>query len=237
MAKYYAVRVGRIPGVYTDWNSCQDQVKGYSGAEFKSFTSEAEALAFVGNEEVKKEASEDFDISVYDCPVIFVDGSFNNDTQQYAGGFVVVSNPKDAEHTTLMFNGYGDNPDYISSRNVAGEVLASKAAMLYALNQDYSKVVIFHDYEGIAKWCNREWKANKPMTQEYKALYDFVSESMGVEFVHVKGHSNNYYNDLVDALAKDALGIPLEKKSFEDIIKDHLTFTDVKTFDSGEIDR
>lgn len=34
---YYAVRVGRIPGIYRSWNECQSHTKGYSNAEFKRF--------------------------------------------------------------------------------------------------------------------------------------------------------------------------------------------------------
>ena len=33
--KYYAVRKGRIPGIYRTWSECQKQVTGYPGAVFK----------------------------------------------------------------------------------------------------------------------------------------------------------------------------------------------------------
>lgn len=42
----YAVAKGRETGVYTSWPECQNQVNGYKGAVFKSFTSRAEAEAF-----------------------------------------------------------------------------------------------------------------------------------------------------------------------------------------------
>lgn len=45
--KYYAVRQGRVPGVYTTWADCEKQVKGFGGAIYKSFSTEAEARAFV----------------------------------------------------------------------------------------------------------------------------------------------------------------------------------------------
>lgn len=45
--KYYAVRQGRVPGVYTTWADCEKQVKGFGGAIYKSFPTEAEARAFV----------------------------------------------------------------------------------------------------------------------------------------------------------------------------------------------
>ena len=45
--KFYAVRNGRVPGVYMTWADCEKQVKGFGGAIYKSFSTEAEARAFV----------------------------------------------------------------------------------------------------------------------------------------------------------------------------------------------
>ena len=45
--KFYAVRNGRVPGVYMTWADCEKQVKGFGGAIYKSFPTEAEARAFV----------------------------------------------------------------------------------------------------------------------------------------------------------------------------------------------
>jgi ribonuclease HI len=36
-AKYYVVWRGRTPGVYSSWPECERQVKGFIGAEYKSF--------------------------------------------------------------------------------------------------------------------------------------------------------------------------------------------------------
>jgi ribonuclease HI len=41
--KYYVVWKGRRSGVFTSWEACSAQVKGYVGAEFKSFDSLAAA--------------------------------------------------------------------------------------------------------------------------------------------------------------------------------------------------
>lgn len=49
--KYYAVRKGYNPGIYTTWKECLGQVTGFKGAIFKSFTSEADAKSFMeGND-------------------------------------------------------------------------------------------------------------------------------------------------------------------------------------------
>lgn len=34
-ARYYAVRAGRIPGVYTTWEECQQMINGFAGAQCK----------------------------------------------------------------------------------------------------------------------------------------------------------------------------------------------------------
>ncbi len=45
--KYYAVRRGRIPGIYRTWDSCEKQVEGFSGCEYKSFKTEEGAQQYV----------------------------------------------------------------------------------------------------------------------------------------------------------------------------------------------
>lgn len=47
MAKYYGVKQGHQPGVYTSWVECESQVKGYKGAQYKSFKSEEDAKMYV----------------------------------------------------------------------------------------------------------------------------------------------------------------------------------------------
>jgi len=42
-AKYYVVWKGRKTGVFSSWKECEAQVKGFTGAQYKSFTSRAAA--------------------------------------------------------------------------------------------------------------------------------------------------------------------------------------------------
>ena len=45
MAKnnYYAVRVGKTPGIYKTWEECKAQVIGYKGAIYKGFAEKQDA--------------------------------------------------------------------------------------------------------------------------------------------------------------------------------------------------
>jgi ribonuclease HI len=56
--KYYVVWKGRKPGIFTSWAECEKQVKGFTGARFKSFPTieEAEA-AFKGETSTKTAVS------------------------------------------------------------------------------------------------------------------------------------------------------------------------------------
>ena len=54
---------------------------------------------------------------------------------------------------------------------------------------------------------NGLWKTNNPLTARYKEVIAEKRKAIEIEFHKVKGHSNNKYNDIVDALAKAAVGI------------------------------
>ena len=57
--KYYAVRAGRTPGIYTSWDACKAQVDGFANASFKSFPTKEEAEAFLGNNTKENKIEDD----------------------------------------------------------------------------------------------------------------------------------------------------------------------------------
>ena len=96
---------------------------------------------------------------------------------------------------------------YHIHRNVAGEVKASELAIKRAIADKKDQVIIYHDYQGIASWAQGDWKTNNDLTKSYKAFIDEAKKSIKIDFVKVKGHSNDKYNDKADLLAKEAAGI------------------------------
>ncbi|MED6164781.1 hypothetical protein PIB30_093460, partial [Stylosanthes scabra] len=46
-SKYYAVRVGKIPGIYRSWEEVDELVTGFPGAQHKSFWTYEEAVAYM----------------------------------------------------------------------------------------------------------------------------------------------------------------------------------------------
>ena len=194
--KFYAVKEGRNIGIFESWIDGKKQVDGYSGAKYKSFKSRKEAMEYLDS--TKGACANDADeITAY------VDGSYNIATNEFSYGVVIL---KENEVIT-KFNGRMDDKNLASMRNVAGEIKGAEAAMKYALENGYKSIAIYHDYEGIARWCLGEWKANKDGTKAYKAYFDSIKKYINIRFVKVKGHSNDRYNDMADILAKEALGL------------------------------
>lgn len=216
--KYYAVKVGKVPGIYSSWKECEEQIKGYPKAEYKGFSTLPEAEAFLGekpekNLSMKKEntppASNLNKERRIEDPLernilkAYVDGSFNKDRMEYSCGVVLIFNGKE-----LHFSKKGSRKELAEMRNVAGELLGAQYAMAFALKNlgKFKELWVYHDYEGIAKWCTGEWKAKQEGTMKYRDYYlEKIADRFPVRFMKVRAHSGDKYNDLADQLAKEAL--------------------------------
>lgn len=137
-----------------------------------------------------------------DSAIAYVDGSYDVKSQRFSYGVVMFTSEEET-HISRAFS----NPELALMRNVAGEIMGAGEAMKRARKGNIKHLTIYHDYEGIAKWCTGEWKTNKKWTKKYKAFYDEISKDVEINFVKVTGHSGNRYNEMADRLAKEALGI------------------------------
>lgn len=194
MAKYYAVKKGRQTGIFSTWEECQTMVNGFKGAQYKSFASMQEAENYLNDETP---------VFVEGGLIAYVDGSYNQKTREYGYGCVLI----DGQQVILKVNGKGSHPDYVGMRNVAGEIAGAHQAICYAIEHHYPMICIYYDYEGIEKWANHIWKANKAGTKAYQ---DFIQESrqkIDIYFMKVLAHSGDLYNEMADQLAKKAVGI------------------------------
>lgn len=195
--KYYAVKKGLIPGIYFTWDDCKKNIDGFPGAVYKGFQTIEEAEAFINDGQKEAEA-----VSTADKVIAYVDGSYNIATKEYSYGAVIFHNGAE-----LHFSQKFDDPMMAAMRNVAGEIEGSMCAMNYCLDHGVDNLDIYFDYEGIEKWCTGAWKANKEGTIAYRDFYRQASEKIKIQFIKVKGHSGDKYNELADKLAKQAAGV------------------------------
>lgn len=196
--KYYAVRVGKTPGIYLTWDDCKAMVDGYPGAKYKSFGTIGEAEAFLEGIEFVHESK----VAPVEGAYAFVDGSYNVATGTYGyGGFLIADGEKH------ILQGAGDEEEMASMRNVAGEILGSMAAIEKALELGIKELVIYYDYMGIEMWATGGWKRNKSGTIAYYEFMQRIKSQIAITFTKVKGHSGIEGNEEADRLAKEAVGI------------------------------
>lgn len=190
--KYYAVKKGYNIGIFHTWEECKAQVNGFSGPIYKSFESLTDAENFIND--IKKE-----NITKSEA-IAYVDGSYRNDTKEFSYGVVFIFENKEEHFREKFFD-----EELSQMRNVSGEIFGSMKAMEYAKSKNIKTIDIYFDYEGIEKWALGYWQANKNGTKAYKNFYNEIKKSLAVNFIKVKGHSGDKYNDLADKLAKEAL--------------------------------
>lgn len=192
--KYYAVKNGRKNGIYYTWEECKKQVEKFSNCEYKSFETLQEANEYLGIKQNKNQQNNN-------TVKAYVDGSYENSTKSYGFGVVILKDDEIIDE----FSKKGNNNDIISMRNVAGEIEGAMFAMNYCIKNNIDELNLYFDYEGIEKWCSGEWKTNKDGTKNYKMYYDKIKSKLKVNFIKVKSHSGDYYNDYADKLAKNSL--------------------------------
>lgn len=190
--KYYAVRIGRNPGIYHTWDECKRETMGFKGASFKKFSTLEDAEAFINEiEEDKKESAEKDEL------VVYVDGSYRNSDKSHSYGVYMFNDEEEYTYSKRFFK---DS----DMRNVSGEIKGAMRAMEEAAKLGKKKIYLHYDYEGIRSWALGFWKTNKEGTIYYKNFYDSIKDKLEVKFIKVEAHSGVKYNELVDKLAKEA---------------------------------
>lgn len=206
-SKFYAVKVGSVPGIYKTWDECKAVVDGYPKAEYKSFKLLNEAIEYLGvteeeQEEVVEQPVTNKAVRIVD---VYVDGSYRMERRidgkkNYSFGIVVVEN----DEVIYSNYGLGENEEAASMHNVAGELAGAMRGLIWCMANGV-RANIHHDYEGVGKWARKEWKAKNKWTQAYvNFMNTALAKACINEFIWVKGHSGNKYNELADKLAAKA---------------------------------
>ena len=137
MAKFYAVKCDQNK-IFTAWDECKAYLSEMKNYKYKSFSTLEEAQAYLDDRDYYAEIlSQDLSEGY---AVAFSDGSYEESVNKYSFGVVAVS-PDGKER---QFSGRGENPAFLSSRNIAGEVDGVLTAVRWAFLNGYTKLKIYH---------------------------------------------------------------------------------------------
>jgi ribonuclease HI len=213
--KFYAVRIGRTPGVYRTWTECKSQVDHYPGAIFKSFQTENEAKSFYQPDTPRLILNSDPNKPLNPIP------QTNRTLKIYTDGACSNNGRPNAKAGYGIFFGYQD-PRNISER-LPGSVQTNQRAELFAVIQalhavsDDLDVTICTDskycIQAATQWMPAIFDAHLVPPDHVKAKYQnfdlmealyrkLKSRSGKCYFEHVKGHSGVVENEYVDQLAR-----------------------------------
>lgn len=233
MPKYYAVKIGRIPGVYDTWDACKKQVDGFSGAIYKSFTNLGEARSFVTqnqsepgdkvlstinheailkrfqvidfNSELSVEKSEDTN-----TVNIYTDGSHQR-SRNYLGIGAFCSYKRKEYSLSLKCDGDMLNMydiDETNCSNPTAELLgfAEVLKVLKDLKVKPTFNIVFHiDYIGVKCWIEGTWQARETYIIKIRDECLKLMKQIGcqIRVNHIRGHTGIYGNERADKLAGD----------------------------------
>lgn len=175
--KLYVVWKGRKEGIFSTWSECQAQIQGYSGAQYKSFSSRSEAeAAFAssyydhvgGSSGEKKPAKAKVSVTTDAItPSLSVDAacSGNPGIMEFRG--------VDTETGEQIFH-FGPFPD---ATNNIGEYLALVHA-LRMLTEDGRELPIYTDSITAMAWVrNRKPKTTLAVTSRNQEVFAMMEEA------------------------------------------------------------
>ena len=228
---YYGVARGRNPGVYDNWDDCQNEVHQYSHALYKKFSSRAEAESYVRRNSDSSYPSSTRNAGYYD--------DSDDSDYEYAAprrnsfifdedGYVIVytdgaciSNGRDNPRAGIGV-WFDNNHSMNVSRPLRGRATNNRAeieAVIVAAKQAIraniinlhihtdSKFVLSCVREWISKWeCNGWMTAkNEPVVNKRELIrMEKALAPLNVKWKHVNSHAGVYGNEMADKLARAA---------------------------------
>ena len=223
-AKVYAVRKGKRPGIYYTLIQAEEQVNGFSSAEWRSFRSVKSAMAYMDEGIREEEGTGSTRVAE-----VFTDGSFFKSPDRAGWGYLILGHADKGtfyRDRTILQQAQGpvslsrwDEEHYLGARaltNNTGELSAMGNAMKWLLSEieagrlgDTEEVTITSDSLYAIQMVRGAWKAksNKLMIWKLKELKKRLGEKMHVRLRWTKAHTKGetadaFWNDRVDSLAK-----------------------------------
>ena len=216
--KYYAVAAGYKTGIYTAWfgsEGAEVQVRGFSGARYKSFSTREEAEKWLENPVLRKSppTSDAMNVSfppgeeetsAADTVNIYTDGGCSGNPGPGGWGAVIA----DGDSRRELSGGYrlttNNRMELMACIKALEAMTEQRELSLYS----DSRYVVYGITKGWArKWRSQDWMRTKTERAENVDLWSrllHLCEGRQITFIWVKGHAGHRENERCDELATAA---------------------------------
>lgn len=212
---FYAVRFGKIPGIYTTWEECKKQVTGVKGSIYKKFNDKSSAKKFCMDRsksykkkpicknnitKTKTKKQEQTHIKSPNTLYIFTDGSStNNGSKRSTAGYgIYISEPSKIKMTISHRLPNGTTNNYAELKAILEALKLLDPIDLSKLNIKNTVIVTDSQYsincitKWYTKWVKQDWRSstgtevkNKKLIQDIHPLY----KKYNVTFKHINSHT------------------------------------------------
>lgn len=226
--KFYAVKKGRVTGLFTTWDDCRAQVDGFPGAVFKGFPTEQEATAWLsgakapmspllkdaGTRDRRKPSKQNpraktslpFDENQSTAEyIVYSDGSCLRNPDGPGGYAAVIISTQDGEIREIT----GGEPSTTNNRMElragieALRALPPHSTVKFCTDSQYMKNGFTNHW--LRNWKRNGWKTAAGDPVKNQDLWRALDEAFSLHTVHfywVKGHDGNRWNERCDTLAR-----------------------------------
>ena len=133
---------------------------------------------------------------------LYTDGSSNYKLGKVGTGSVIVDN---SNNILSEISKEVDKPELLKYNNVAGEILACCYGIEKCIELGVKQVEIHVDYIGLIKWYDGTWRTKNNFTKLYVNMLREYGKFIDFNFIKVKAHSNDKWNEYADKLAKKSI--------------------------------
>jgi len=203
---FYAVRVGRQPGIYKSWVECLEQIKHFSNQQFKKFSTRKEAEDFIKNDTINVDYENIYDDTVLN---VYTDGaSFHNGRPDCKASYGVYFGENDKRNESGLIEE--------KASNNRGELMGLLRAI--ELINDGEEAVIHTDsmyglkcaYDYGIKMKKEGYPKDTPNIDIIQKMRELLEDRPNIKFHHLNSHTNktdkhSIGNDAVDKMATEVL--------------------------------
>ena len=224
-SKYYVVWQGHQTGIFTDWETCRQQVQGVAGARYKSFPTRSEAeSAFksgptaggASTTKAEKKPSKrtgvktwtDEEVQALDFDTfIYTDGGCEPNPGEAGSGMAIYRDGKIDELWYGLYNPHGTNNTaelnaLYQALLLSEEEIGKSRSVAILCDSKYSIQCVT---QWAVNWQKKGWTKpggeikNLDLIKDLFSQYQHLKEK--VEVLHVNGHVGVEGNELADRMS------------------------------------